>query len=304
MPERKSLKYPKILLTGSTGQVGGELMQSLQSFGNLWAPPRDEFDLAKPESLRSKIQEHRPDLIVNCAAYTAVDKAELESSIAYAANAESPRVMAAEAQKLHIPLIHYSTDYVFDGEKGEPYFEEDIPAPLSVYGETKLAGERAIQETQGQYLILRTSWVYSPRGRNFLTTMLRLFQEREEVRVVDDQVGAPTSATMLAEVTVQILRKLKVKEEDRWGLYHLTAKGQASWYGFAKEILTMAKKDSQRLPGLTVKAIHPIPTSDYPTPARRPRNSRLDTSKAAEGFQIEFASWQNGLLTHDLSYDN
>jgi len=279
------MKYPKILLTGGTGQVGYELQTTLKSLGTVWAPGRNEFDLSDPESLRAKIQAYEPDLIVNPAAYTAVDQAESEPELAHTINAEAPRVIAEEAHKLGIPLIHYSTDYVFDGTKTEPYTEGDVPNPLNVYGRTKLEGERAIQHVHDQYLILRTSWVYSPtRGKNFYRTMLRLFQEKEEIRVVDDQIGAPTSAQFLAEKTAEILSQLKAKEqgEDRWGLYHLTEPGVMSWYGFAQKILDeQASKNSFK-----IKTVLPISASKYPTPAMRPMNSVLSTRKITEVFSL------------------
>jgi len=268
------MKYPKILLTGGTGQVGYELQATLKPLGNVWAPGRQEFDLSDPESLRTKIQSYRPDLIVNPAAYTAVDQAESEQELAHTINAVAPRVMAEEAHKLGIPLIHYSTDYVFDGTKTEPYTEEDEPNPLNVYGKTKLEGERAIQQAHDQYLILRTSWVYSPtRGRNFYRTMLRLFQEKEEIRVVDDQIGAPTSAQFLAEETAEILGQLRSKQqrEDRWGLYHLVEGEAMSWYEFAQQIYLREFESSQRR---SLKIL-PISSNDYATKARRPRNSQL-----------------------------
>jgi len=291
-------KYAKILLTGGTGQVGRELQSTLRSLGDVWAPSRDEFDLAKTQSLRDKVQCFRPDLIINSAASTDVDKIESEPTLAHIVNGEAPKVLAEEAYNLNIPLIHYSTDYVFDGAKSEPYTEDDIPNPINVYGNTKLAGERALQETCDQYLILRTSWVFSRRGRNFLTTMLRLFQEREEISVVEDQLGAPTSASFLAEATAQILGDLRTRDEseDRWGLYHLTPRGQTSWYGFAQEILKKEIERKQLCNQLMIKEIHPIPTSAYPTPAGRPKNSSLDTSKLVKEFQIELPRWERGLL--------
>jgi dTDP-4-dehydrorhamnose reductase len=273
------MKYPKILLTGGTGQVGYELQTTLKSLGNVWAPGRQEFDLSDPESLRAKIQAYRPDLIVNPAAYTAVDQAESEPELASIINAEAPRVIAEEAHKLGIPLIHYSTDYVFDGTKTEPYTEGDVPNPLNVYGRTKLEGERAIQHVHDQYLILRTSWVYSPtRGKNFYRTMLRLFQEKEEIRVVDDQIGAPTSAQFLAEKTAEILSQLKTKQEDenRWGLYHLTESEVMSWYGFAQKVAQDAVAMGLNL---KTKKIWPIPSSEFEMAAKRPSNSQIDCSK-------------------------
>ena len=238
------MKYPKILLTGGTGQVGYELQAMLKPLGNVWAAGRNEFDLSDPQSLRAKIQAYQPTLIVNPAAYTVVDQAESEPELAHIINVEAPRVMAEEAHKLGIPLIHYSTDYVFDGLKTEPYTEEDEPNPLNVYGKTKLEGERVIQQAHYQYLILRTSWVYSPtRGKNFYRTMLRLFQEKEKIQVVDDQTGAPTSAQFLAEKTAEILSQLKTKEggEDLWGLYHLTEPEVMGGYEFAKDIYAKYK---------------------------------------------------------------
>jgi len=279
------MKYPKILLTGGTGQVGYELQNTLKTLGEIWAPTRQEFDLANPESLRTKIQAYQPDLIINPAAYTAVDQAESEPELAYTINAEAPRVLAEEAHKLNIPLIHYSTDYVFDGTKTEPYAEEDEPNPLNVYGKTKIEGERAIQAVHDQYLILRTSWVYSPtRGKNFYRTMLRLFQEKEEIRVVDDQIGAPTSARFLAEKTAEILSQLKSKEqgEDRWGLYHLTESETMSWYGFAQEIF----ENENNSPYKTQKIVS-ISSAEYKTQARRPKNSYLDLQKIKAQFQLE-----------------
>lgn len=273
------MKYPKILLTGGTGQVGYELQKILKPLGAVWAPGRDEFDLANSDSLSAKIQAYQPDLIVNPAAYTSVDHAESKPDLARAINAEAPRILAEEAHKLNIPLIHYSTDYVFDGTKTEPYTEDDAPNPLNVYGKTKLEGEQAIQATHDQYLILRTGWVYSPtRGKNFYRTMLQLFQEKEEVRVVDDQIGAPTSAQFLAEKTVGILSQLKTKEanEDRWGLYHLTENEVMSWYGFAMKILEQAKISSSEL---KVKSIDPIASHEFNVMTRRPAQSRLNCSK-------------------------
>jgi dTDP-4-dehydrorhamnose reductase len=289
------MKYPKILLTGGTGQVGYELQTTLKPLGNVWAPNRQEFDLSDPESLRAKIQAYQPNLIVNPAAYTAVDQAESEPELAHIINAEAPRVMAEEANKLGVPLIHYSTDYVFDGEKTEPYTEEDEPNPLNVYGRTKLEGERAIQQAHDQYLILRTSWVYSPtRGKNFYRTMLRLFQEKEEIRVVDDQIGAPTSAQFLADRTAEILSQLKTKEqgEDRWGLYNLAASGKTSWFEFSKEIYGLLIAQN---PGcLRIQKIIRIPSSEYLGLARRPPMSLLCSQKI-QAFHIRAADWLDEL---------
>ena len=269
------MQCPKILLTGGTGQVGYELLTTLKPLGKIWAPSRQEFDIADPESIREKILGYQPNVIVNSAAYTAVDQAESEPELARIINAEAPRVLAEEAHKLGILLIHYSTDYVFDGAKTEPYMEEDVPNPLNVYGKTKLEGERAIQDAHDKYLILRTSWVYSlMRGKNFYRTMLRLFQEREEIRVVDDQIGVPTSANFLAEKTAEILIQLMTNEEneDRWGLYHLTQFEIMSWYGFAMKIL---KEENRKRICLRLKKIYPISSSEFKTLAARPLNSVL-----------------------------
>lgn len=280
------MKYPKILLTGGTGQIGYELRRTMTSLGNVWAPGRDEFDLADPESLRVKIQDYQPNLIVNPAAYTLVDQAESEPKFVRVINEEAPRVMAEESYKLNIPLIHYSTDYVFDGAKTGPYTEDDVPNPLNVYGKTKLGGEHAIQAAHDQYLILRTSWVYSPtRGKNFYRTMLRFFQEKDEIRVVDDQIGAPTSAQFIAEKTAKILSQLKTKQEDedRWGLYHLTENQTTSWYGFAQMILEQSKKGSS---DLKVKLIQPVSSNEFKTAAKRPINSQLSCSKTSQAFKL------------------
>lgn len=281
-------KYPKILLTGATGQVGWELHRSLRPLGNIWAPIRQEFDLADPESLRNKIRDYRPSLIVNPAAYTAVDQAESESELAHVINTEAPKILAEEAHNLGIPLIHYSTDYVFDGSKNEPYTEHDEPNPLNVYGRTKLEGERAIQASHDQYLILRTSWIYSPdRGKNFYTTMQQLFHEKEEIKVVDDQIGAPTSARFLGETTAQIISQLKAREEGehRWGLYHLRGHEFMSWHGFATKIFE--KIHSQSSTAYRIKYILPISSCEYPTIARRPRNSKLSNDLIISRFVLD-----------------
>lgn len=278
------MKYPKILLTGGAGQVGYELQRTLKCLGEIWVPGREQFDLANPESLRAKIQAYQPDLIVNPAAYTAVDQAESEPDLARTINTEAPRVLAEEAHKLNIPMVHYSTDYVFDGTKTGPYTEDDMPNPLNVYGKTKLEGERAVQAAHDQYLTLRTSWVYSPtRGKNFYRTMLRLFREKEEIRVVDDQIGAPTSAQFLAEKTAEILRQLKTKEagESRWGLYHLTESETVSWHGFAQKIL--AHESSEHPLKIKILTCY---AHEYPMRAKRPINSVLQIEKIKEFFLL------------------
>ena len=228
----------RILLTGSSGQVGWELHRTLMPHGEIIAPNREAFDLSKPETLRKKIQEWKPDLIINPAAYTAVDQAEDEPELAFTINATAPRVIAEEAEKLKIPLIHYSTDYIFDGEKKTPYKENDTPNPLNVYGESKLLGEQAIQQTIEQYLIIRTSWVYSHRGKNFVNTILKLAKEREELNIIDDQIGAPTSASLIANITALMVYSRAINNDTvQSGIYNLTANGVASWHGFSEQIM-------------------------------------------------------------------
>lgn len=277
------MKYPKILLTGGNGQVGHELKATLRRLGGVWAPGRQAFNLAEPESLREKIRDYQPDLIVNPAAYTAVDLAESEPILANTINADAPKIMAEEAHKLGIPLVHYSTDYVFDGLSSTPYSEENEPNPLNVYGKTKLAGERAIQQAHDQYLIFRTSWVYSKtRGKNFYRTMLGLFREKEELHIVSDQVGAPTSARFLADKTAAILQCLGMKTEGelRWGLYHLTEPETMSWYEFAERILM----EEAGREVFKTKVIRPIRSDEYPTMTNRPLNSVLDLQKIHDAF--------------------
>ena len=270
----------RILLTGATGQVGWELRRTLARMGEVRAFDRYGLDLAEAPPLAAAVRALQPDMIVNAAAYTAVDKAESERDLAFAVNATAPRVLAEEAKRIGARLVHYSTDYVFDGDKASPYVEDDPTHPINVYGESKLAGERAIQATGCRHLILRTSWVYGPRGKNFFLTMRRLAKERSELRVVDDQVGAPTSSVAIADATPQLLAK------GTEGLYHMTAAGETTWCGFAREILKRA--------GLATPVVG-IPTKDYPTPARRPRNSRLDCSRLKAAAGIELAPWTEQL---------
>lgn len=280
------MKYPKILLTGVTGQVGHELRHALKRLGSVWAPRRNAFDLENPEALRAKIKAFQPDLIVNAGAYTAVEQAELEINLAQVVNAHAPRILAEEARKLCVPLIHYSTDYVFDGTKTEPYNEEDAANPLNIYGKTKLEGERAIQSVHDQYLILRTSWVYSRvRGENFYRTMLKLFKEKDIIYVVTDQIGAPTSVQFLAEKTAQILSQLETKEqgEDRWGVYHLTGPDMLSRYEFAHKILGEVKDSLQEL---KVTAIQPISSNEFKSAIKRPTDGRLCCMKISRAFNI------------------
>ncbi len=283
----------RILITGGAGQLGWELRRTLAIFGEVVAPQRDILDLASADSIVAAVRGVRPGLIVNAAAYTAVDKAESEPGLAMKINGDAPRILAEEAALRNVPLIHYSTDYVFDGSKAEPYREDDEAAPINVYGRTKLAGEQAVMAAKAAHLIFRTSWVYGSRGRNFLLTMLRLARERKELKVVDDQVGAPTSARLIAEATaVAIARSFAegVLDPDRFrqmgGLYHLTAAGRTTWYGFAQGILL--NKEG-------VAKLSPIPTSGYPTPARRPQNSVLDNGKLEKQFGFSLPDWKVGL---------
>jgi len=274
----------RILLTGKSGQVGYELQRALASLGDIIAPDRAELDLAQPPTIERALQAHRPDIIVNAAAYTAVDRAEAERDLAVTVNAAAPVVIAREAARLGALLVHYSTDYVFDGEKKAPYIEDDAPNPISVYGASKLEGEKAIRASGCRHLIFRTSWVYAARGKNFLLTVLRLAGERPELRIVDDQFGAPTTARMLARATEAVLAR---PWDDRAsGTYHMTAAGRTTWCGFAREIVA-AK-------GLATPVV-PIRTEEYPLPARRPRNSMLDNTKLHRTFGVRLPNWQEGL---------
>lgn len=291
----------KILLTGVTGQVGWELQRILMTLGEVISVGRDvgnamQMDLTQPNSIRSIIREVKPDLIVNSAAYTAVDKAESEAELAMAINGVAPGVIAEEALKLGAAIIHYSTDYVFDGKNNIPYTEEDEPVPQNVYGKTKLAGEQAIQAVGVPHLILRTSWVYGLRGKNFLLTMLRLARDRKEIQVVDDQIGAPTWSRMIAEVTLQILSHSSGNMSDfladKGGLYHLTASGQTSWYGFAKAIFEHDMGDTTYR---TLKRLLPITSKEYPTPAKRPSYSLLDSQKLSNTFELAMSEWERYL---------
>lgn len=268
-----------ILLIGAQGQVGWELARRLPDLGQVTATDRATLDLASPDAIRRVVRDARPEVIVNAAAHTAVDKAESEPELAMQVNAAAPGILAEEALRSGSLLVHYSTDYVFDGEKPGAYVETDPPNPVSVYGRSKLAGERAIAASGCRHLILRTCWVYGPRGRNFLLTILKAARERPELKVVDDQFGAPTSSAAIAEAT-----KLAIGRGE--GTYHLSAAGRASWHGFAQAIVEGA--------GLKTP-VRPIPSSDYPTPARRPRNSVLDNSKLKKDFGIVLPDWREGL---------
>jgi dTDP-4-dehydrorhamnose reductase len=279
----------KILLMGGRGQVGYELERCLQGLGEVVAPGRDRLDLSQLAQVREVVRAVRPGLIVNAAAYTAVDRAETEPALAHLVNAEAPGVLAEEARRLGIAIVHFSTDYVFDGSKAGPYVESDVPAPLNVYGRTKLLGEQAIAAAGAAHLVLRTSWVYGMRGHNFLLTMLRLARERGELRVVSDQHGAPTWSRTVAQATADILAQAKGGGMDWWeqhgGLYHLACRGQTTWHGFAEAIM---QASANPVP------VIPISSADYPTPARRPPNSTLDASRLADRF-CRLPEWRETL---------
>lgn len=284
----------RILLLGASGQVGGALKRQLDGLHELHAPRSAELDLTGGASLSAYVRRLRPDLIINAAAYTAVDRAEQESERAMAVNARAPELLAREAAALDAALIHYSTDYVYDGAKTSPYTEDDCTSPLSVYGRSKLAGDEAVQAQSGAYLILRTSWVYSFFGHNFLLTMGRLLREREELRVVDDQIGSPTWAEAIAAASVNILAQGGDTPVEfirrRVGVYHLSCAGQTSWYGFASAIREhMAERES----GLA--KLIAIPSEEYPTPAARPRYSVLDNGRLRQQFGIELPPWRDAL---------
>jgi len=280
----------KILITGQHGQVSQALQAHLQGLGELMVLGSNQLDLAKPDQIREQIRAHRPDLIINAAAHTAVDQAESEPDAAFAINAIAPGILAQEAKALGIPLIHYSTDYVFDGSKPAPYTEADTPNPLSVYGQSKLAGEQAIAAAGGQYLILRTSWVYSNQGKNFLLTMQRLLQEKPQMRIVADQIGAPTWAGTIAGSTRALIERWLAGEAGEWGIYHLTAQGETSWFGFAQAIGEHLHAD-----GKACAELEAIPSSAYPTAAKRPLNSRLDCSRLQQQWHVSQPHWQDAL---------
>ena len=278
----------KILLTGSAGQLGRELKRSLAPLGELVACDRRQIDLSDPDALRTAVRSIAPTVIINAAAYTAVDKAETEAGLADAINAAAPGLLAEEAKRLDARLIHYSTDYVFDGAKASAYREDDATAPLSAYGRSKRQGELAIAASGSRHLVLRTSWVYGLHGANFMKTILRLGRERDELRVVGDQVGAPTWTRHLADATTLILASRSTVE----GLYHLTAAGETSWHGYAEAIFAEAQAA-----GLMGKSptVHRITTAEYPLPAPRPPNSRLDCTRFTADFGLALPDWRTGL---------
>lgn len=297
LPDPKPMK---ILLFGKDGQLGWELQRSLAVLGNVVAVGRDTpglaGDFSRPADLVDTVLAVRPDVVVNAAAYTAVDQAEREPDLAYTVNTTAPAVLAQTAQRIGAWLVHYSTDYVFDGRGRTPFAEADATAPLNVYGRTKLEGEQQVQHTNPRHLILRTSWVYAARGSNFARTMLRLAQERTELKVVDDQIGAPTGADLLADATAQALRQVVAQPDGlaHAGLYHLAAGGEASWFDYARLVLQQAQSRGCRLQ-VQPDDIERVPSSAFPTAAQRPHNSRLDTRKFRKTFGLELPEWQSGV---------
>ena len=288
----------KILLTGVTGQVGWELARSLMPLGEVVAVTRAECDLARPDNVAGVVSRVRPDVIVNAAAYTAVDKAEHAPAMARAVNADAVAALASAASRHKALLIHYSTDYVFGGRKSSPYTEDDATMPINVYGSSKLAGERAIVAAGCAHLILRTTWVYAARGQNFLATMLRLFGERERVSVVNDQFGAPTWARNIADATAHLIVWAQSQRQGGYKVqrcFHLTAAGETSWHGFAETIRSLAL---ERWPNhdWAIREIESIPGEAYPTPAKRPENSRLDCKRLARETGIVMPPWQDALM--------
>lgn len=287
----------KILLFGKGGQVGWELQRSLAPLGELVALDFDSTELhadfSRPEALAETVEKVRPDVIVNAAAHTAVDKAESEPDLARALNATSPGVVAAAAQRVGALMVHYSTDYVFDGSGERPWQETDATGPLSVYGRTKLEGEQQVAAHCAKNLIFRTSWVYAARGGNFAKTMLRLGRERDRLTVIDDQFGAPTGAELLADVTAHAIRDT-LHDPAKAGLYHLVADGVTTWHGYARFVLQQAQAAGVELKA-GPEAVDAVPTSAFPTPARRPGNSRLDTTKLRKTFGLQLPPWQDGV---------
>ncbi len=285
----------RLLLTGKNGQVGFELQRTLATLGDVAAFDRTVCDLENEASLRDAVRKVKPDVIVNSAAYTAVDRAESDEGRAYAINARAPAILAEEAATLNALVIHYSTDYVFDGKSNGYYTETDATDPQSVYGKTKLAGERALAETGARHIVLRTSWVFGVHGANFAKTMLRLAGEREALDVVADQFGAPTSATLIADTSAHIIRQLAASpSNDLYGTYHLVAAGETNWHAYASHIVEYARAKGREIK-VAPNAIRAIATADYPTPARRPVNSKLDTRKLRDTFGLQLPDWKIGV---------
>jgi dTDP-4-dehydrorhamnose reductase len=292
----------KILIIGKQGQVAWELQRTLTSLGQITVCGSQDLDLANPDMIRTQIRSIQPDIIVNAAAYTAVDKAETESDLCTSINAIAPGILAELARESQALLVHYSTDYVFDGTKIGAYSETDPPNPLSVYGASKLAGEQAIIQVDCAHLIFRTTWVYGNRGKNFLLTILRLAAERKELKIVADQIGSPTWSRSISEATAQIIaqcrhdsrsERLRQRSSVK-GLYNLSAAGKTSWHGFANQIVDRARSINPEL-DLSIEQILPIPATDYPTPAQRPANSVLDNSKILTDFGVQLPDWKLSL---------
>jgi dTDP-4-dehydrorhamnose reductase len=282
----------KILLTGKNGQVGFELAKKLSALGEVIATDREELDLTNPDAIRKFIDQTKPDIIINPAAYTAVDKAESEPDLAYQINVKAPEVLAEKAIDLDIPLIHFSTDYIFDGLKQEAYVETDPTNPQSVYGKTKHDGEEKIRKHE-KHIILRTSWVFGSHGNNFLKTILRLIMEKESLNIVSDQWGSPASASMLADVTFKIVDMIfKGKDFSGYGTYHVTSDGETNWFEYASLIANELIKLNASIKCVPDQ-IHPILTSEYPTAAKRPTNSRLNTDKIKKTFVLELPHWES-----------
>jgi dTDP-4-dehydrorhamnose reductase len=286
----------RILLTGSAGQVGGALLPLLRERADIVAPLREQFDLSRPGELADKLDSIKPDLIINPAAYTAVDRAEDDQELAFRINAESPRAIARWAAPRSVPLLHFSTDYVFDGSGDHPWREDSTPAPLSVYGQSKLAGDQAIAEASALHVIARTSWVYTATGTNFLKTIVRLAGEREQLRIVADQIGAPTTANAISQAVVAILPRsdgeLRKAFEARGGVVNLACTGETSWHGFATAIVAGLQSRGAKF---AVREIVPIRSDEFPVKAKRPANSRLDLTRLRERFGITPPSWQRAL---------
>jgi dTDP-4-dehydrorhamnose reductase len=298
----------KILLLGKDGQVGWQLQRALSPLGEVRALGRQQVNFEDLSELRNSVSTYAPDVIVNAAAYTAVDKAESEQGKAQLINAEAVRVLAQEANRLGAWLVHYSTDYVFDGEKSAPYAEDDATGPLSVYGRTKLEGEQFIRDAHAKHLIFRTSWVYAARGGNFAKTMLRLAKEKDVLNVIADQHGAPTSAELIADVTALALHRVTqgTAGTSLAGTYHLAASGETTWHGYAQYVLGLAEAHGFALK-VNAENVQPIPTAAYPTPAKRPKNSRLDTTKISKTFGLQLPDWRyhvQRLLTELAEQEN
>lgn len=283
-----------VLVLGGSGQIGHEIVRELAWLGPVTAPARRDADLERPDVVRELVRHVKPDVVVNAAGYTAVDAAESDAEACRRLNAELPEILAECCKSTSALLVHFSSDYVFDGKKRTPYLETDDARPLSTYGASKLAGDRAVESSGAPHLIFRTSWVYASRGRNFVRTMLRLSRERDTLSIVNDQVGAPTSAPAIASAVSQVVRSLAASDlrgasEEASGLYNLTASGSTTWYEFALAILAADRRRSEQI----VREVRPIATSEYPTPARRPAYSVLDNTQLERRFGVRLGSWQD-----------